>query len=243
MPIDDVLQLLRSVPPSTYLYPDAALALDAMLPATKREGERTLWLEALTRAFGDERPIRGAALDAGCGEGEHLPRLAERFEAVVGLEPDARRLESARRRSPTVPSFGLELDAPVLADPRLAGSFRFAQCLQVLGHIPCAAAERQLATLARLVEPGGAVLLALPYTNEFGDECRIARATESRSVSPAEYDAFVPKATEGSLPVRHFAMPSIARLLEQAGLEQVWSAPYGWLNYQLADLMVLARRR
>ena len=61
-------------------------------------------------------------------------------------------------------------------------------------------------------------------------------------MSGEEYDACVAAELPGALPVRHFAMPSVSSLLRDAGLTQQWCAPYGWLSYELADLIVLARR-
>jgi SAM-dependent methyltransferase len=239
-----LLERLQREPESSFCYPDAAGPIEAKLPASKRESERRLWEEALLASLGSERPARGIALDAGCGEGEYLADLAERFERVLGVDADARRMHAARERHPGAAVFALDLGAPVLAEPLFEGAFRFAQSLQVLGHVGVARAVELVGRLSRLVSPGGTLLLAVPYTNGFPDEFRISQegVAESRVVSAEEYDACVAAQEPGSLPVRHFAMPSVSALLRGAGLTQQWCAPYGWLSYELADLMVLARR-
>lgn len=243
MDLRTLLALLDRLPPSDYLYPDAAAALEARLPASKRESERRLRDEALARAFGAERPARGIALDAGCGDGEHLRDLAARFEAALGLDADARRVALAHERCPEVPVRAIAIRTGLL--PELEGQLRFVQCLQVLGHSTCAAAEEILARLSTWLAPGAPLLLAVPYTNAFADDYRISELGEaaSRPVEREEFDEAAASPRPGTLPVRHFAMPSVARLLAQAGLAQEWVSPFGWLSYEHADLLVLARRR
>jgi len=230
---------------STFRYPDAAGPIEAKLPASKREAELRLWDEALARAVGSERPARGIALDAGCGDGAYLGLLADRFERVVALDADERRAVSARARHPLVPVFALDLGAKVFEEPALQGVLRFAQSMQVLGHLETARADQVLARLSSTLAPAGTLLLALPYTNARDDEFRISEldVAQSRQVGREEYDACVRSQTPGALPVRHFSMLSVSALLSGAQLAQSWCAPYGWLSYELADLMVLASRR
>ena len=142
-----------------------------------------------------------------------------------------------------MPSFALEV-APD-AVPVLAGQLRFAQCLQVLGHVSPAAAAGIVTRLSGWLSPGSSLLLALPYTNEPGDDFRISEVAvaESRRVEREEYDLIADAPQPGTLPVRHFSMPSVLALLAGARLRQEWVSPYGWLSYEHADLMVLARKR
>ncbi|MGC4119880.1 MAG: class I SAM-dependent methyltransferase [Myxococcales bacterium] len=238
-----LLTQLSHRPASAYRYPDAAAAIEAKLPPTKREAEHRLWAEGLDRAFGPTRPIGGVALDAGCGDGYYLADLARRFEHPFGLDADARRIEDARRRCPSVPTFPLEISGDQDL-PELAGQLAFIQCLQVLGHLSCPAAEKVLSRLTGWLAPGAYLLFAVPYTNEPYDDFRISElgVAESHPVEREEYDTAAEAPRAGTLPVRHFAMPSVQALLGTARLSQVWTSPYGWLSYQHADLMVLARK-
>jgi SAM-dependent methyltransferase len=242
MDLATVLERLKKLPPSTWRDPDAKSGIEARLPSTKREAERLLWREGLARAFGNDRPIAGLALDAGCGEGDYLPDLAASFTHVVAVDADARRMQRVHEKLPSVPAFALR---PQDALAELAGELRFAQSLQVLGHLTCADAQAVGQALARSLGAGGAALIAVPYTNVFADDFRLSElaSTDSRVLSREQYDALVADPKPGSLPVRHFTMPSIVALLEAAGLREEWTCPYGWLSYEHADLMVLARRR
>ncbi|MBI5548863.1 MAG: methyltransferase domain-containing protein [Deltaproteobacteria bacterium] len=238
-----ILDRLSREPASSYLHPAFETELATKVPDSVRQAERALWDEALAQVLGAGRPSGGIALDAGCGDGEHLAGLAERFERVMGLEPDKRLAGLARERCPgAVPVFGIGLDCGALAEPGIAGGFCFAQCLQVLGHVPCELATAMLSRLASLVGSGRAVLLSVPYTNEFADDFRVSIAGEQqRRVSREEYDAIAARPIPGKLAVRHFSMLSIEAELARAGLRQSWSAPYGWVDYQRANLMILAR--
>lgn len=246
MDFDSLLERLARLPESPYRYPDAAAGIEAKLPPSKREAERRLWAEALDRAFGGApHPVPGIALDAGCGDGEYLPDLGRRFVHAFGLDADARRVAVARQRCPDVPAFAVEVAPDAEALRELAGALRFAQCLQVLGHVPSESARAVVGALTGWLAPGGSLLLALPYTNEPFDDFRVSElgVAESRRVEREEYDAAATSPRPGTLPVRHFAMPSVMALLGEAGLLQDWACPYGWLSYEHADLMVLAHRR
>ncbi|HEY3447269.1 MAG TPA: methyltransferase domain-containing protein [Myxococcales bacterium] len=238
-----LLEHLSRLPDSPYRYPDAAAAIEAKLPPTKREAERRLWAEALDRSFGQAHPVPGTALDAGCGDGEYLPDLAARFEHAFGLDADARRIAAAHQRCPAVRCFPLEVSSEAL--PELDGQLCFAQCLQVLGHVSCVGSEKVMSRLAGWLAPGAHLLLAVPYTNEPFDDFRVSElgVAESHRVEREAYDAAADAPRAGTLPVRHFAMPSVQALLAAARLAPEWSSPYGWLSYQHADLMILARKK
>jgi SAM-dependent methyltransferase len=99
-------------------------------------------------------------LDVGCGAGELLVRLAERF-ATGGLGTDAAdvQIEAARRRAQQrVPdadlAFALADGAPTAADP----GFELVACIGSLHAV-----DGDLARLTRLVAPGGHVLIGDGY--------------------------------------------------------------------------------
>jgi SAM-dependent methyltransferase len=114
-------------------------------------------LEALTgRAAG------GRALDFGCGVGRLSQALSRHYEEVVGVDISAPMLAEARRidRSGGRCSFLLN-DAPDLSVIEDASVDLVFSSL-VLQHIPPDLAQRYLHEMARIVRPGGAVVLLLP---------------------------------------------------------------------------------
>jgi SAM-dependent methyltransferase len=96
----------------------------------------------------------GRALDAACGTGRHAAHLAGAGHEVVGVDSSAEMLEAARRRLP-----GVELrQASIEALPYPDGSFDLAVCALALTHL--ARLDQGIAELARVVRPGGRVVLS-----------------------------------------------------------------------------------
>lgn len=97
---------------------------------------------------------RGAFLDAGCGDGRYLAALAgELPERKAGVDISERILETARARTDA------ELrQANLESLPFGDGEFDLVLCSQVIEHVLDApAAVREL---ARVLQPGGAVILS-----------------------------------------------------------------------------------
>jgi ubiquinone/menaquinone biosynthesis C-methylase UbiE len=92
-----------------------------------------------------------AILEAGCGTGLILRRLADLSRHVVGLDLSAGMLRQARDRGLTVVQGSLD-DLP-LSD----GVFDLVVSFKVLAHVP--PIERALAELVRVTRPGGHLLL------------------------------------------------------------------------------------
>ena len=114
-------------------------------------------LEAVLDGLGPlGRPGETArVLDAGCGSGRNMVELAGRG-AVTGVELASRSLEVARAR-------GLGPVVPGSLDDRLPfddASFDLAVALDVLEHVADDAAA--LAELARVLAPGGRLLVTVP---------------------------------------------------------------------------------
>ncbi len=96
----------------------------------------------------------GRALDACCGTGRHAAHLAGLGWDVLGVDATHEMLEVARAKAPEVRfEQGDVLDLP-LAD----GAVDLAVCSLALTHVPDLGAA--IAELARVVRPGGAVVLA-----------------------------------------------------------------------------------
>jgi SAM-dependent methyltransferase len=82
----------------------------------------------------------------GCGTGSFLPVLAARADRVVGIDPLAKETEATRRAT-----------AERLPFPD--ATFGLAVCLDVLEHVDDEAA---LTELARVVRPGGLLIVTVP---------------------------------------------------------------------------------
>jgi ubiquinone/menaquinone biosynthesis C-methylase UbiE len=104
------------------------------------------WLAPLR---GDERVV-----DVGCGTGAFAGAIAPLVGEVVGVDAEERFLDAARASAPAGCTFVLG-DAEAL--PFAYGSFDLAGCMRVLHHVR--RPELVVAELARVVRPGGSILL------------------------------------------------------------------------------------
>ncbi len=105
-------------------------------------------------------PLAGArVLDVGCGGGLLAEAMAARGAQVTGIDAAAEVLEAARLH---LKESGLEVDYRQATAEELAeahpGAFDVVTCMEMLEHVPDPASV--IAALARLVRPGGVVLLS-----------------------------------------------------------------------------------
>ena len=101
----------------------------------------------------DARPV-GAALDAACGTGRYASELVYLGHSVTGIDATPEMLDEARKK---VPGARFEL-ADLTALPLRAGSFDLAVCTLALTH--CSELKSPIAELARVVRPGGRIILS-----------------------------------------------------------------------------------
>lgn len=109
--------------------------------------------EPVVRALIDALPV-GRALDAACGTGRHTKYLAARGHDVVGVDVTPAMLDRARAAVPRADFRVGDLGALPLPD----ASVDLAVCALALTH--CPRLEPPLAELARVVHPGGRVILS-----------------------------------------------------------------------------------
>ncbi|MDX6374227.1 MAG: hypothetical protein QOD98_3215 [Nocardioidaceae bacterium] len=95
---------------------------------------------------------RSAALDVGCGRGGLLARLADRFEAVTGVDPNAEMAEAARARF--AGTSAVEIRQQSLLET--TGSYDLVTMVASLHHLPL---EPALRHASGLVAPGGRLLV------------------------------------------------------------------------------------
>ena len=102
-----------------------------------------------------------AVLDYGCGVGRLLIPLAHGATRAVGVDVSPSMLAEARRNLDAAGLAGVELLTPVDLD-KLTPEFDLVHSAIVLQHMPVREGERTVASLARLLRPGGAGALQVP---------------------------------------------------------------------------------
>lgn len=107
----------------------------------------------------------GLVADVGCGPGRIAGHLAERGLELTGIDLSPAMVEVARREHPAVPfAVGTMLGLP-FADAELAGALAWYSII----HIPQAEQAAVFDEFARVVRPGGRLLLAFQVSSA-GDE-------------------------------------------------------------------------
>lgn len=106
-------------------------------------------------------PDEGRILDVGCGFGLFAAYFGqtERGRRIVGVDPNARRVELARHVAEEVGLRGHEFRVGDVRDAALEGTFQGAYVLDVMHHIPADEQEAVLAHMRDLLVPGGVLLI------------------------------------------------------------------------------------
>ncbi len=152
-----------------------------------------------------ERPLR--LLDLGCGDGTNLVWLRDFTKSLYGSDYNAIRLARARARMPDATLFlGDILDYPVVN-----GFFDVVYFNHVIEHIPDD--EAALATVYRILAPGGLLVLGTPNEGAWWWQLAYKRAPEIR------------KTTDH---VHFYTAETIGRKLEGAGFRVFEVKHMGW---------------
>jgi SAM-dependent methyltransferase len=178
--------------------------------------------ELLSR-FAFELKGKGEICDMGCGPGHVARYLRDRGADVFGLDLSAGMLEEARRLNPDITFREGNMLALDLADASLAGIAAF----YAIVHLPREAVADVFREMARVLKPGGLLLLAF----HIGDETLHRDAWWDRPVS---------------LDFRFFSPQAIVRDLEAAGLvveEVIEREPYApEVEHQSRRAYIFARK-
>jgi 2-polyprenyl-3-methyl-5-hydroxy-6-metoxy-1,4-benzoquinol methylase len=127
-----------------------------------------------SEAFAQGPP--GPVLDVGCGDGLYSQMLAERGLAVLGLDDDETAITEAIGATKDRPAAAHFLRGSVYALPAKPGSVRGVLLLDVLEHLHNP--SRALAELARVLAPGGALVVSTPEWQHGGSSDPIYHAFE-----------------------------------------------------------------
>jgi SAM-dependent methyltransferase len=123
------------------------------------ERQLQAWISGFSGMLPRRRPLAG--LDVGSGTGRLTPALAQAFGPVAGIEPSVRMREIAQAQAPHADVRYLAGSAEQLPVP--SGSADYALMFLSWHHVqdkPRAARE-----LARVVRPGGRLLLRSPFSD------------------------------------------------------------------------------
>lgn len=124
---------------------------------TTNQSARDAWLTATLA----EIPAGGVLLDAGAGEGKyrslcsHLTYVSQDFAQYDG-QGDGAALQTGQWDQSQ-----LDIVSDIVSIPRPDASFDAILCVEVLEHLPRPA--EALAELARLLKPGGVLVLTAPF--------------------------------------------------------------------------------
>jgi ubiquinone/menaquinone biosynthesis C-methylase UbiE len=136
---------------------------ERFIPGTRGE----IWIEHGHRyhfasAFVGSRRV----LDLACGEGYGSALLARRAAAVVGVDVSQQAIDHARRAYPDLRNVEFQVGS-CTAIPAPDASIDVAVSFETLEHI--AEQERFMDELARVLKPGGLLLISCPNKAEYTD--------------------------------------------------------------------------
>jgi len=114
----------------------------------------------LTGLLESALPGRGVVLEAGCGLGQYVVLLRERGHRAVGADWSLEALRRCRKQAGDAPLAAMDLGALAVRDGAAAAYLS----LGVVEH-DAAGPERLLAEARRVLEPGGRLVLSVPYVN------------------------------------------------------------------------------
>jgi arsenite methyltransferase len=138
--------------------PDQDPALRAAAGQTSHPGGTALTDHALTLAA---PPSGGVVLDVGCGAGETVARLTDRYGLRgIGVEPSPASLAEGRRRHPGLPLLRGRAEALPLGSGSV--DMVLAECVLSLVEAPGVA----LGEFARVLRPGGCLVLTDLYARD-----------------------------------------------------------------------------
>ena len=115
-----------------------------------------------TKARALVAPYAGRRLiDFGCGDGTFLALAHDLFPNAVGADLDVKHLAECNERFANWDGLRF-LHTDALDDPSHAGAYDVVTCMEVLEHCTTATIAANLALFARLLAPGGRLIVSVP---------------------------------------------------------------------------------
>ena len=129
---------------------------------------REIWYEHMHR-YAFARPLAHGlrVLDAACGEGYGSALLADAAEEVLGLDISPQAIAHARARYGTRANLRFDVADCTALDHLPSASFDLIASFETLEHVE--AQERMLDGFARLLKPGGLLLVSTPDKRNYSD--------------------------------------------------------------------------
>ncbi len=107
-------------------------------------------------------------LDAGCGTGVNILRLHSQVRSIVGIDYASGSVERCRKRLQALGVNNVSLFVAGISEiPFASGSFDKILCLSVLQYIDDGEVRKTLREFARLLSPGGEVILHVKNKSSF----------------------------------------------------------------------------
>ncbi len=145
---------------------DALVDLQETLYASRQPTRRYLhlarrdWITAQIQRLAATTQA-ATAIEIGPGSGVYLPHLLNAFQQVTATDIEDAYLAHARNQFADEPRLTLRAD-DITASQLPAGSFDLVLCSEVIEHIPADRAQDAIRGMARLLRPGGVLVLSTP---------------------------------------------------------------------------------
>lgn len=151
---------------------------------------REIWYEHMHRYAFAQPLARGLrVLDAACGEGYGAALLADGASQVLGLDIAPEAIAHARARYATRDNLRFEVADCTALEALPAGSFDLITSFETLEHVQ--AQERMLDGFARLLAPGGLLLVSTPDKRTYTDLSGAVNPFHVRELYRDEFEAML----------------------------------------------------
>lgn len=183
-------------------------AAEAESPWRHHLFRRRSFVQSALRSFTSKTGGKAARLlDLGCGDGNHLTWLKDHAERLYGSDYNLLRLirSDARKTGATL------FLADIMSYPSHGDFFDVIYFNHVLEHIPDDA--RALETVARILKPGGLLVLGVPNEGAWWWQLAYRRAPVVRANTDH---------------VNFYTGKTLAQKVEQSGLRVTQVKPIGW---------------